>query len=141
MTFCGQCGAQNFDPTAASCTGCGAPLTSSAPQSDFGAQQQYAPPPDSFGGPPPVAPYSYAGRVGRGSDEPVSVGDFFVSYIVVGIPIVGIIMLFVWAFSANTKKSKSNWAKAFLIYILIGVILWFLFASLFAAAFATMFYW
>jgi succinate dehydrogenase/fumarate reductase cytochrome b subunit len=48
-------------------------------------------------------------------------GDWIVSLILCCIPCVGIIMLFVWAFSKTEPKSKSNWAKAQLIFV--GVVL------------------
>ena len=56
-------------------------------------------------------------------DTEVSVGDWIVTMILCCIPIVNIIMLFVWAFSGGTKDSKSNWAKAQLIMFLIGIVL------------------
>ena len=43
------------------------------------------------------------------------------------IPFVIFIMLLVWAFSAGTHVSKANWAKATLIFMLIGFVLVILF--------------
>ena len=40
---------------------------------------------------------------------------------------VNFIMLLVWAFSAGTPVSKANWAKATLIFMLIGFVLVILF--------------
>ena len=54
-------------------------------------------------------------------ETPVTMGDWIVSLLLCCIPCVGIIMLFVWAFSKTEPKSKSNWAKAQLIFV--GVIL------------------
>jgi hypothetical protein len=34
----------------------------------------------------------------------------------VGIPVVGFILLLVWAFSSDTNPSKSGWARASLIW-------------------------
>ena len=52
----------------------------------------------------------------------------FLSLMVINpIPIVNFILLLVWAFSASTPVSKANWAKASLIFILIGLILCILF--------------
>lgn len=56
-------------------------------------------------------------------DQAVSVGDWVVTYLITLIPLVGFIMLFVWAFGNNTKTSKANWAKAALILFAIGVVL------------------
>ncbi len=69
---------------------------------------------------------------------PVSVGDWFVTLLLMAIPLVNLIMLFVWAFSDGTNKSKSNWAKASLIWMLVGIVLMIVFWSAFAAIFAGM---
>jgi hypothetical protein len=39
------------------------------------------------------------------------------------IPLINIIMLFVWAFGGGAQASKANWAKASLIWIVISIIL------------------
>lgn len=62
----------------------------------------------------------------------VSVGNWFVTLLVSMIPVVGWVLLFVWAFGNNTEKSKSNWAKAMLIwagimaafYFMLFMLLW-----------------
>lgn len=66
----------------------------------------------------------------------MSVGDWLITMIVTSIPLVGLIMLFVWAFSAGTNESKKNWAKAALIFYAIFAVLWFLFLGSMMAAFA-----
>jgi len=50
-----------------------------------------------------------------------------VTMILMCIPFVNFIMLLVWAFSAGTPVSKANWAKATLIFMLIGFVLVILF--------------
>lgn len=65
----------------------------------------------------------------------ISVGDWMITLLVSAIPIVNIIMLFVWAFGSNTNLNKSNWAKAALIWILIVIVLWVLLIVLFGASF------
>jgi ABC-type multidrug transport system permease subunit len=52
-------------------------------------------------------------------EEPVGVGEWMLTTLVMMIPLVNIIMMFVWAFSSKTKKSKSNYFKAALIWALI----------------------
>ena len=54
----------------------------------------------------------------------ISVGDWVVTFIITAIPIVNIVMLFVWAFGGNTNPSKANWAKASLIFMLFAVVLY-----------------
>ncbi|RMG16182.1 MAG: hypothetical protein D6730_25455 [Bacteroidetes bacterium] len=51
----------------------------------------------------------------------VSMGDWMVTLLLMAIPVVGIIMLFVYAFGGNTNPNKASWAKATLIYLAIGV--------------------
>ena len=58
-------------------------------------------------------------------NSPVSVGEWMVTYLLMLLPLVNIIMLFVWAFG-DSKPSKSNWAKANLIWMAIMVGLWLL---------------
>jgi Na+/phosphate symporter len=53
----------------------------------------------------------------------VSIGNWIITLILMAIPVVNLIMLFVWAFGSGTSESKANWAKAILIFYLIGLIL------------------
>ncbi len=70
--------------------------------------------------------------------SPVSLGDWILTLIILAIPIVGLVMLFVWGFSSGTHPSKQNYCRAVLIFALIGFVLVFLFAIMggFAAMFA-----
>ena len=63
----------------------------------------------------------------------VSIGDWIITFILMVIPIVNLVMLFVWAFGGNTPESKANWAKARLIFMLIGFGIVILFWSSIAA--------
>ena len=62
----------------------------------------------------------------------VTLGNWILTMIIMCIPLVNIIMLFIWAFSASSNPSKANWAKANLIIIAIGIVLFLLFGSVFA---------
>ncbi len=57
------------------------------------------------------------------TDNTVSVGNWMLTLFLAFIPIVGIIMLIVWAVSSSTPPSKANWAKATLLWILIAIVL------------------
>ena len=59
---------------------------------------------------------------GQQPEEVVSTGNWMLTLFLTTIPIVNIIMLFVWAFGSSAA-SKRNYAKAALIWILIGIIL------------------
>lgn len=71
------------------------------------------------------------------TSEVVSTKDWLITLIIAAIPVVGFIMLFVWAFSSDTNVNKANWAKAALLVIAIsfalGIVLTIIFgAGLFA---------
>ena len=51
------------------------------------------------------------------------------------IPCLNIIMMFVWAFSSGTKKSKSNYFKAMLVWALISIVLMIVFIATYGAIF------
>ena len=65
----------------------------------------------------------------------MTTGDWLVTMLLTFIPIVGLVLLFVWAFSSDTNPNKANWAKATLIWAVILTGLYFLlFMVLFAGA-------
>ncbi|MFI4910771.1 MAG: hypothetical protein ACIAQZ_03790 [Sedimentisphaeraceae bacterium JB056] len=64
--------------------------------------------------------------MGKTSEKPVSIINWILTYILMGIPLVNIIMLLVWAFGGNTSKSKSNWAAAILIMMLLSAAIYIL---------------
>ena len=70
------------------------------------------------------------------SSETVSMGDWIVTMILSSIPIVGIIMILVWAFGGGAKPSKKNYARAMIIMAIIGIVLGIISSILFAGIFA-----
>lgn len=64
----------------------------------------------------------------------VKTSDWIITMLIMIIPIVNIVMLFVWAFGSGAQASKSNWAKAALIWIVIGMILNFVIFTVFGTA-------
>ncbi|MCD6518118.1 MAG: hypothetical protein J7L72_11970 [Candidatus Aminicenantes bacterium] len=52
----------------------------------------------------------------------VTFGEWFLTLLLMAIPIVNLVLLFVWGFGSNTKTSKSNWAKASLAWMAIAVV-------------------
>jgi hypothetical protein len=62
----------------------------------------------------------------RSSAPVMSLGDWIITFIVLAIPLVNIIMLFVWGFSSGTNPNKANFCKAYLILMLIAIVLFFL---------------
>ncbi|MFU8832980.1 MAG: hypothetical protein ACNA7J_12620 [Wenzhouxiangella sp.] len=67
---------------------------------------------------------------------PASVGNWMLTLFLTFIPLVNIIMLLVWAFSASTSPSKANWAKAALLWMVIFVPLGILFSLIGGAGLA-----
>ena len=69
---------------------------------------------------------------------PMSVKDWLLTLLIIAIPVVGIVMLFVYAFGNNENLNRQNWAKAQLIVLAIVFALVMLclivFGSIFAAA-------
>lgn len=65
------------------------------------------------------------------SEAPMSVSDWVLTIFLTSIPLVGIIMLFVWAFGDNAIKTKSNYAKAMLIWFLIFIVLYVIIFAIF----------
>lgn len=55
----------------------------------------------------------------------VSLRDWMFTLFLISIPVVGFILLLVWAFDQNTKESKRNWAKATLLWGLIILVFYF----------------
>jgi len=55
---------------------------------------------------------------------PPSVSDWFVTLLITFIPIVNVIMYFVWAFSDSTNHSKRNFSKAALLWLAIGIVIY-----------------
>jgi hypothetical protein len=52
---------------------------------------------------------------------PVTTGDWFLTILVANIPIIGLVMLVVWAIDKQGNPSKANWAKAKLIWYAVAV--------------------
>ena len=64
----------------------------------------------------------------------MSTKDWVITFLISGIPIVGIVMIFIWAFGDNTNPNKANWAKATLVMVLIVIAIYILFFAIFGAA-------
>ena len=153
---CPNCG-NNVEGNAKFCNNCGTVLAPEASQAAAPAgttggyygqtysqpsysQPSYAPP--AYTPPPSYAPPqpSYAPPVygpSAPNTAPLTVGNYIVMALITAIPLVGIIMLFVWAFGSDVNLNKKNWARAALIMALIGVVIWILFAVLFASVFSS----
>ena len=49
--------------------------------------------------------------------DEISTGEWIASTILAHLPLIGIVILLVWAFGGGTSPTKANWAKAQLIIV------------------------
>lgn len=54
-------------------------------------------------------------EVSDGRSRVMSVKDWIITMVIMMIPLVNIVMLFVWGFSDSDNRNRSNWAKAQLL--------------------------
>ena len=54
----------------------------------------------------------------------MSVKDWIVTLLLCSIPCVGLVMLFIWAFSGNTNPNKQNFARGYLIFTAVVLVLY-----------------
>lgn len=69
------------------------------------------------------------------NQDTLSVGDWMIVLLLISIPVVNIVMLFIWALSSEANETKSNFAKAALMWFVVIVILWFVFFASLASIF------
>lgn len=70
----------------------------------------------------------------QGTAPVMTVKDWVVTMIISAIPIIGIVMIFVWAFGSGDNPNKTNWAKGALVLTAIIIALYILFFIFFGAA-------
>ena len=58
--------------------------------------------------------------------QPMTVGQWLITYLLMCIPIAGFVLLIVWAASGSTHPSKKSWAIASLIWAGIFTVLYIL---------------
>jgi len=67
-------------------------------------------------------------------NENVSVKEWLGSMLLLCIPIVNLVLVFVWAFGNGTKISKSNFFKAYLLLMLISIVISIVLGIVFGAS-------
>ncbi len=70
--------------------------------------------------------------------RPMTMGDWLITFLIQMVPLVGLIMLFVWAFGDGTHPSKKTWAQASLIMMLIGIVLAIIFIGVIISIFGSL---
>lgn len=111
------------------CPNCGAAVT---------FQAQTPPPPPPVNGQQYQQPYRQP-QINQQGCEPLSTGQFVLMDFLASIPLVGLILYFVWAFSSSENPNRRNWAKARLIWILISIAVSILIIILFSTTLAAIF--
>ncbi|MCB0472168.1 MAG: hypothetical protein KDC56_03810 [Flavobacteriaceae bacterium] len=56
------------------------------------------------------------------NDKVMSYKEWALTIFISSLPLIGIIMLLVWAFDSNTNIHKKNWAKGTLLIAVIAII-------------------
>lgn len=67
-------------------------------------------------------------------EEPMTVKEWIITFLLLLIPCANIILVFIWAFGNGEKKSKSNFFKAYLIMALIVIALYVIIMLIFGAS-------
>ncbi|MCL2165508.1 MAG: hypothetical protein FWH55_14245 [Oscillospiraceae bacterium] len=62
------------------------------------------------------------------------VGEWIVTMLLMLVPILNIVLVFVWAFGSNVNPSKKSYFQAMLIWAAVGVLLSIVLVSVFATA-------
>ena len=130
--FCEKCG-NKLPDGAKFCGGCGAktePLQPAYTAAEEPAPARSAPPPAYA---PPVQtayasqqPPAYSQKP---DSDPLRVGQYIGMLLLMCIPLLNIILLFVWSFGGSVNLNKKNFAKASLILGAIGLILSIVFGA------------
>ncbi len=106
--FCESCGSQLVEGSNF-CTSCGSRVGEVQQSTQMNNQAQ-------------AYPLNY-----QANSQPLSVGQFLGMILLLVIPLVNIILLFVWGFGDGVNINKKNFARAHLILIGILIGLWIVF--------------
>lgn len=127
--FCENCG-NKIPDEAKFCPVCGATLGATPPS--------YTAPPYAAPEQPPVRPaapayvpqqpVSYAAQQ---ANPPLTVGQYLGMYLLMCVPILNIVLLFMWAFGGSVNLNKKNYARAVLILFAVSVVIWIIFGGIF----------
>ncbi|MDH6311286.1 hypothetical protein M2137_000036 [Parabacteroides sp. PFB2-10] len=81
------------------------------------------------------APYQQAAPTQANSV--ISIGEWILTIFLLAIPLINLIMLFVWGFGGGAHPTKANFAKAALLWMVIGFVLSLMFLSSILTFFST----
>ena len=72
------------------------------------------------------------------NQKPLSVMDWIIVFLLIGLPILGIILVVYWSFGENVNINKKNFSKAMLILFVLTFALAIIFALFFGQLFTTL---
>ena len=131
--FCENCG-KNLPDGAKFCNGCGAKTEPVQPAYPAAAESAPARPV-----PPPPAQTAYAPQQTytpqppaysvQPDSEPLRVGQYIGMILLMFVPILSVILLFMWSFGSSVNLNKKNFARAMLIVSAIGIVLSIIFST------------
>ena len=141
--FCTECGTE-LESGAKFCPDCGAKVPPEAPPAPEPKQPAAPPPPPAYAVPqapdyPQPKPQTTAQQTSGQKMAPVmSIGSYLLTYFVLSIPIIGLIMFIVWAFSSSNPNRQNMLIAQFIwgcicsvAAIIIFIVFWsVLYASL-----------
>ena len=117
MAYCKYCGTNNGEE-AKYCTNCGSPLSAQPRREES-------------------KPYARQSEQQQPEPEYVqSQGQWVLDTFLICIPIVGLILLIVWSVTDQPDLSKQRWARASLIWAIIGIVATMVIGALFGALIA-----
>lgn len=99
MVKCHVCGKEH-ESAAAYCIDCGTKLVQEEPA----AAEQYVALPDD-------------------KTKPLGMWDYFLMELVTKVPILNLVMFFIWGFTGDANENRKNWSRAQLIWAAIGLVL------------------
>lgn len=131
--FCQYCGS-SMDENSSFCQSCGKSQTAAAPaapQSSYSAPTSTYSSPSSYSATSSYSPYSTGyNPMQAAKDAPLTVGQYIGMFILSSLPLIGFILLLVWAFSGDTNTNKKNYARAILIIGIIAGVLTAIFSAI-----------
>jgi ABC-type multidrug transport system permease subunit len=134
--FCENCGKQ-IPNDAVFCTHCGAKQLGTAATSQTQSSVQKPQPVRSS----PTSPQAQA----TGGVDLITMGQYLIMFLIMCIPIAGIVMLFIWGFGSETGPNKKNFARAYLVMmaiaIVVGIVISIVMGAIMASIMSSMYYY
>lgn len=56
-------------------------------------------------------------------DRPLTVNEWFITILVLALPLVNLVMYFYWAFADGVNTNKRNFCRASLLWAVIGIVI------------------